>query len=101
MCAVLYMGTIGAGRGKSAAFRLAVSGGIRFGGWLLAITLLTENGVYEAKPGGFPFIAPTIIGGIAAILLAARIPAVATVLAQPRAAVWLTALQSVRVVGVV
>jgi hypothetical protein len=101
ICAVLYTGTIGSGGARSAAFRLTVTAGTLLGGWLLAITLLTENGVYEAKPGGFPWIAPTIIGGVTAILLASRIPAVATALSHPRAAVWLTALQSVRVIGVV
>jgi hypothetical protein len=101
VCAVLYTGTIGTGGSRSAAFRLAATAGILSGSWLLAITLLAENGVYEARPGGFPWIAPTIIMGVAAVLLAARIPAVATALSHPRAAVWLTALQFVRVIGVV
>jgi hypothetical protein len=101
LCVVLYTGL--RGRGEPGAIRVAVGAGALLLGWLLVATVLAENGAFQQDPRDLavPWIGLAIGGSLVVWLLATRLPAVSTALADQLAPARLAALQSFRVVGVV
>jgi hypothetical protein len=85
--------------GRSAA-TIAIVAGAVWAGWLAGSVVLTNAGVYrQAGDSANPWIAVTLLAVLAAVLLAARIPTVARILADPGTPARLALPQTFRVVG--
>jgi hypothetical protein len=81
--------------------RVAVVTAVVLEAWVVVSALLAAAGAYEQDPVVVqPWIAVAIVGVFAAVLIGARIPAVARALAGPDTITRLTAPHALRVLGV-
>lgn len=81
--------------------RVAVAATVLLEAWVVVTALLTAAGAYEQHPTEVqPWIAVALVGVVAAVLVGARIPAVARALAGPDTLARLAVPQTLRVVGV-
>lgn len=99
-CVVLSRGAIAVGLSRRTAAGLAVLAGLGWGAWVVVSALLAHADVYRFDPARpLPWLPVAMIVALAAPLLAARVPAVAKILAHPDALRWLMVPQRFRVVG--
>jgi hypothetical protein len=84
--------------GPRGAIGIGVATALLLGGWLVASGLLARSGAYDSA-GPLPWSAVAASGTLIALLLAARIPVVASVLAAPGTPARLALPQTFRVLG--
>lgn len=100
-CAMLYRGAVAAGIGRRAAGAVTAAMAIGSGGWIVVSAVLAHARVYDQAPGaGVPWLVVVFAGGLLALLLAARIPIVARILAAPDSPARLALPHTFRVAGV-
>jgi len=81
--------------------RVALASGALMLAWLVVSALLAAAGVYRQDPAIVtPWIGVAVVGVLAVVLVATRIPAVRQALAGPDVPALLAAPQTLRVVGV-
>ena len=94
----LYRGAIRAGLGRRRAAGVAAAAATLLAGWLVATSLIARDGAYNHS-WPVPLLALVAGAVLIALLAATRIPIVSRVLAAPDTVVWLTVLQTFRIVG--
>jgi len=99
-CVVLYQGAVAAGCDRRKALVVAAVAGIAMGGWIVASGLLAAVGAYRQGPAvTIPWLGVALVGALVAALLAARIPIVSRILADPGTAARLALPEMFRGVG--
>lgn len=82
--------------------RVAVGLGVVWAAWIVVSVVLAANDFYRAAPGEIrPWVGVAVVAVFVAALAAARIPSVATILAEPGMAARLVRPQMFRVIGAV
>jgi len=100
-CAVLYRSAVAAGVGRRAATAVTATTAAVLGVWLVLSGLLARAGVYRQDPGEVvPWFPVVVAGTLIVLLLAARIPLVSRILAEPATPARLVLPHTLRVVGV-
>jgi hypothetical protein len=93
-CRALYRGAMAAGLGRRPAVGVAAGFAVAAGGWLALIAALAAAGT------GQNGLVVAAVGALLALLLAARIPLVSRIFAQPDGGAWFVWPHAPRVVGV-
>ncbi len=96
---MLYRAAVTAGLGRRAGTGVAGAFMAGWGAWLLVTGYLANAGVYSA-PGSTWFLV-AVAGALVLLLLATRIPLVASLLSDPRTSALLVLPHMLRILGVV
>ena len=100
-CAVLYVGAVRSGLGRTRAALLAGGAAVLLGGWFAATALIAARGWYHEPLSHGPWLPVAVAGSLGALLALSRIPVVARALKAPGMASRLLLPHSFRVEGVV
>jgi hypothetical protein len=100
-CAVLYVGAVRSGLGRTRAALLAGGAAVVLGGWFAATALIAGHGWYHQPLRHGPWLPVAVAGSLGALLALSRIPVVARALKAPGMASRLLLPHSFRVEGVV
>jgi hypothetical protein len=96
----LHSGALAAGLGRRTANTVAAVAGAAWGGWLVACGLLAAAGAFRQEPDvARPWFGLAFAATLVATLLAARVPVVRRILADPGAPARLAWPQTLRAVG--
>lgn len=96
----LYRGASAVGLGPRRATMIVTAAGVVWAGWLAASGALAGAGAFRQDPtANRPWIGLATVGALAAVLLAARIPVVRRILADPGAPARLAWPHTLRIVG--
>jgi hypothetical protein len=97
----VFRGAIASGLGRRTAAMVVAVAGVVWGGWLVSSGVLADAGAFRQDPTVLrPWIGVAVIAVLAAVLLAARIPVVKRILADPGMPARLALAQTFRVLGV-
>jgi hypothetical protein len=96
----LYRGGLAAGLSPSRSIRVAVVFGVVWAAWIGASAALAANDVYPDPDAVVPWLGVAMFSAFVAVLLAARIPVVARILAASATASRSAWPHAVRVLGV-
>jgi hypothetical protein len=96
----LYRGACAVGLGQRRATAIVTAAGVVWAGWLAVSAALAAAGVFRQEPtANRPWIGLAAVGALAAVLLAARIPVVRRILADPGTPARLAWPHTLRIVG--
>lgn len=87
------------GGARATARAVASVGAVAWAGWIAGTAALAAAGAYRPSADGSPWLAATLVVALTALLLGARIPVVARILAAPGMPARLVLPQAFRVVG--
>jgi hypothetical protein len=98
---MLYRGAVAARLGRRTSIGVAAAAAAALGGWIVVSALLAHAGEYHRASGeAAPWFGVAFAGTLIALLLAAQIPPVSRILADPGTPVRLALPHTLRVVGV-
>lgn len=99
-CVMLFRGALAAGLARGAGVRVAATAAVVLSGWIAGNAALAAGGAYVTGPGEPPVaLAAALLGAVAALLLATRIPVIARILTAPGMPARLAVPQFLRVAG--
>jgi hypothetical protein len=98
---MLYRGAVAARLGRRTSIGVAAAAAAALGGWIVVSALLAHAGEYHRASGeAAPWFGVAFAGTLIALLLAAQIPPVSRILADPGTPARLALPHTLRVVGV-